>query len=54
MPRHSARKTAVIVALVRGFTSLTSKKLQRKPLIKYTTGFASVTFYQSGGSIESE
>lgn len=54
MPIQIVKNKNTIAKLVNTSTSDTSKKLQRKPLTKYKTGFRSVTDCQNGGSTLTE
>lgn len=49
--RQAARKPMIAAKLTPILTSDTPKKLQRKPLIRYTTGLNKVMVCHTGGSI---
>ena len=48
---QTAKNITIIETLIPTLTSAFSEELQRKPLIKYTTGLRSVTVCQIGGSL---
>src|SRR5262245_58106275 len=50
-PRQARKKPSVNARLSPTLTSEVSKKLQRKPLIRYTTGLNRLNVRQAGGSM---